>query len=87
MSVITGMNQPARRPVNVIAYYDASEKVIEPYMADRLESLEQAEGRHGDDFQAHFGVARAGVAPWKKVVKGAGRLLGQAALSHRKTLQ
>ncbi len=76
---IHSLPQSAQK-VNVIAHIDASEEVVEPFLARRLDEFEEAKQQAGPDLSITAGVTRKGSNPTSKVIKGLGLLGVQAAL-------
>lgn len=77
---ITSLPQAAAQKVNVVAHIDASEEVVEPFLAKRLDEFEEAKQQGGNDLTITAEVVRAGSNPTSKVVKGLSILGAQAAL-------
>ena len=65
---------------NVIAHIDASEEVVEPFLAKRLDEFEEAKQQGGNDLTITAEVVRKGSNPKSKVIKGLSILGAQAAL-------
>lgn len=77
---ITSLPQAAAQKVNVVAHIDASEEVVEPFLAKRLDEFEEAKQQGGNDLNITAEVIRKGSNPTGKVVKGLSILGFQAAL-------
>lgn len=56
--------------VKVLAYVDASEPIVEPFLAARLDTLEKAKADAGSSLEAAARVHRAGASKAGKVMKG-----------------
>lgn len=75
-----GSTTPTARPgVHVIGVIDASEEVVEPFLAARVDSLEKAKADAGASLDASVAVYRAGATPGHKVLKGLGYAAGTVA--------
>ncbi|MEW6281670.1 MAG: clostripain-related cysteine peptidase [Candidatus Eremiobacterota bacterium] len=75
---ITSAAPPKAPGLNVIAYIDASEKVVEPFLANRLEDFEQV--RQDDpSITINATVVRSGVGPVAKGLAGLSKLAVTAA--------
>lgn len=77
---IASLPQAAAQKVNVVAHIDASEEVVEPFLAKRLDEFESAKTEAGNDLNITGQVIRKGSNPTSKVVKGLAILGAQAAL-------
>jgi hypothetical protein len=68
-AVSTPSPAPASRPVKVTAFLDASEEVVEPFGAKRVDSLEKARA-DAPQLEATACLYRSGATPGHKMVKG-----------------
>lgn len=71
---------PSRAGVKVTAFLDASERVVEPYGAKRVDCLEKARLDAGADLDATAQVFRSGATPREKMISGLTKLGINAAL-------
>ncbi|MHC9544583.1 MAG: clostripain-related cysteine peptidase [Vulcanimicrobiota bacterium] len=74
------ISSPQAPKVHVTAHLDATEGVVEPFIAGRIDEFEKLKGETSDSLEADVQIYRAGVTPGQKIKKGLGIFAAHIAL-------